>query len=61
MNETVANGFMWWGIIVSAFWFLWITCKGITVNNIERNAHDDWREFNKRINKLEEKAGIKNE
>jgi len=61
MNETVADGFMWWGIIVSAFWFIWLNYKALSVSNLERTAHDDWLNFNKRINKLEEKVGIKDE
>ena len=59
MNETVANGFMWWGIIVSAFWFVWITIKGMSVSDIERNANDDYRQIMERIVKLEDKGKTK--
>ena len=54
MNETVANGFMWWGIIVSAFWFIWVTLKAMSVSELEDAVQQHYRDLCKLQNRVEE-------
>ena len=51
MSENIQDAFMWWGIIVSAFWFIWLNMRALSISEIEEIQENHY----KRMNNLEDR------